>query len=107
MADASLNLNCKRCYRMLKLPRPSNDVLAESSRYMKRWPNHALQHRRPAGQSDGSGNFQREHCSRSASPAAVAGGWATALAALLFCLSGFGPARAAAPAPKLNAVLIL
>src|SRR6266446_2742832 len=28
--------------------------------------------RRPAGQSDGSGNFQREHSSRCASPAAVA-----------------------------------
>jgi len=28
--------------------------------------------RRPAGQSDGSGEFQRDHCSRSASPAAVA-----------------------------------
>lgn len=28
--------------------------------------------RRPAGQSDGPGNFQRDSCSRSASPAAVA-----------------------------------
>jgi len=69
-------------------------------------PNNALQ-RRSASQPDGSGNFRRDCCSRCASPAAVAGRWATALAAVLFFLSGFGPARAAAPAAKLNVVLIL
>ncbi len=32
----------------------------------------AAANRRPAGESDGSGEFQRDHCSQSASPAAVA-----------------------------------
>src|SRR5438034_8904618 len=65
--------------------------------------------RRPAGQSDGSGNFQRDHSSRCASLAAVAklGRWAAALAAVFFFLSGLAPAHAAAPASKLNVVLIL
>jgi len=34
--------------------------------------NYAAANRRPAGQSDGSGEFQRDCCSRSASLAAVA-----------------------------------
>src|SRR5712664_4112624 len=37
------------------------------------WPNKgAAASRRPGGQSDGSGGFRRDHCSRSTSPAAVA-----------------------------------
>src|SRR5437899_1541399 len=69
----------------------------------------ALRRRRSALQPDGSGNIQRYCRSRSASLGVVAElrRWATALAAVLFFLSGLAPARAAAPAAKLNVVLIL
>ena len=78
--------------------------------------------RRLAGLSDGSRRLVSGHCRRGASPVAVAElmrriwmmtrvvgvrGSPMALAALLFFLSGLGPARAVAPASKLNAVLIL